>query len=729
LHGLSLAVAAFLLVLVATILGFLTRETAIGAPCSAEVRRVEMRDPTGALQLAPRVAAATLETGTSLRTHLLGSQRVPDPGQASGQLSFVRASDALLHALCLHDPAGLREPTLSPGPRGFSGDGLEPPTGVELTARISGFRGVAGIGEGAVWVRDRDVSWLRLDPDNWEDVLLVQRRPGQSWRAIEQEVAQLIRARPDLFAAGTQARWVLASGVDTDALGRAARGLVLLGLVAGGILTLVVANLSVYFVGRHPRFATTATVLAVLGLSRWRLTLMAAFEPALLVILALPVGTWAARTYLRSQPGFDHAVIDLWPPTLAALMLGLGVALVAWRRVAATRASLRPGVAGLRRLSGRLASVLVLVQLAAAVPLLALSLQAGIGWLQAQPARSLQPPSDLWMARWHRSQPAPSPSLAEAIAAIERDDPGVAIAANILPLPGGRIPPEEVTVDAGGGRLAVSRNQVTPKFLELALGLPAERAHAWLAPSSGNTPPVVLSQSLAIALSTRSPLLTLTLPSPIAPQVTTHDIVGVVPDLASMWTGKAEHSGVVITRWDETASAASGVLLIQSTHVPVERFHRAATRLGAQLGEMANVGTLADRALQSERQMAQAFGLMAVVGIASMLVGLVSVLRGIEVAKALEFSVRFALGASRVGVASTHLRTLARPAALGALVGLAAAALATLMIAGRRPLLEPLVIPASLAAMLAVAALAVICALASASRVSRRNPMPALRSE
>lgn len=729
LHGLALAVSAFLVVLLATIVGHLAREDAAGAPCSGDVRRLELRDSSGALQLAPRVATATFDSGGSLRTYVLGSQRLVNPDAATGESTFVGASDGLLRALCLSNQAGVHNTNLPPGPRGFAGNGVVPPAGVQLVSRIQDFRGISGVGDGAVWVRERDVPWLRLDPENWDEVLMVERGPGQSWTDIEEEVDAFVRARPGLFSPGTEARWVLASGIDNDALQRGVRGLVLLGLVAGGILALVVANLSVYFVGRHPRFAMTATVLSALGLSRLRLLLVAAFEPAFLVILALPAGTWAAKRYLEAQPGFGRVVIDTSPPMIAALLLCLGVGLVAWRRVAATRSSLRPGVGGFRRLSGRLASSLVVVQIAAAVPLVALSLQAGIGWRQAQASQTLEPPTNVWMARWQRDTPAPNGELVEAIKAIERDDPGAAIASSILPLPGGRATAEEAFVVLGGMRLPVARNQASPRFLELAFGVPHARAEAWLGDTRDGTAAAVVSRSLATALSPLPARFALDFSAADSDFEVPHDVVGVVPDVASMWTGKARHAGVVITRWNESSTAMSGVVLIQAPGVPVERFQRVARRLGADLGDVSNAGTAVTRSVQAERQMAEAFGLMAVVGVACMLVGLISVLRGVEVARALEFSVLFSVGASRMDVARIHLRSLAVPAAGGAIVGLGAAALATLLVAGRRPLLEPLVAPACAAALVSVAGLAVLCALASASRVARRNPMPALRSE
>ena len=137
LHGLALAVSAFLVVMLATIVGFLAREDAPGAPCSADVRRLELRDRSGALQVAPAVLAAALDAGSSLRTHVIGSQRLRDPDAAGGHLAFARAPDAFLRAVCLERAAGLLSPDAVPGPRGFGGRGLARAPGVSVT-NVSG---------------------------------------------------------------------------------------------------------------------------------------------------------------------------------------------------------------------------------------------------------------------------------------------------------------------------------------------------------------------------------------------------------------------------------------------------------------------------------------------------------------------------------------------------------------------------------------------------------------
>ena len=729
LHGLALAVSAFLVVMLATIVGYMVRQDAPGAPCSADVRLLELRSPTGELQVAPAVLAASFDAGSSLRTHVLGSQRLPAaPGEA-GSPVVVRVTDALLAAVCLDERLAAGGEASVPGPHGFGGESVVLAPGLKHFIAIRGFRGLAGIGEGATWVRERDLPWLRVGPDDWNEVLLVQRLPGRTWEDIEREVESFVAARPAMFAPGTQPDWIYASGVNREALARGLRGVVLLGLVAGGILALVIANLSVYFVGRHPRFAGTATVLSVLGLSRPRLGGLAAFEPALLAALALPLGAWAASRYLAAQPGFRHVEVDFWPMAVAGALLGVGVAVVAWRRVAATRASLRPGVAGFRRLSGRLASLLVFVQLAAAVPLVALSVQAGLGWHQARTAQPRLPPEDLWMARWQADANRAPPELHGAMAAVERDDPGIALAANLLPLPGGRISAGERELLVAGRRITVAHNQAGPRFLVLALGVAPDRAEAWLGERASGTPRVIVGRSLAGRLSPLPPRLLLASPGLPEGTETSHDVVGELPDLATMWAGRSQPPGVVLTAWDESVAPTSGVMLARAGAVPLERFQRAAGQLGAALGEVSRVAAIADRAMQGERQMADAFGLMALVGVACMLVGLVSVLRGVEVARALEFSVLFALGASKAEVASLHLAKLARPAMAGALVGLGFAWLATWVVAGRRPLLAPLATPSCLVALAAIALLAWVCAQASAVRVSRRDPMPALRSE
>lgn len=717
LHALAVAVAAFLVVVLAAAAAAMGREDAPGLPCASELRRLELRDRDGALQVAPDVVAAALAARSSLRVHVLQVQALD-----GGGLALLDAP--LREALCLAIPA--RDGATV---HALAGRDARVPPGILEVRRVPGLDGLAGAAAGSAWIRAEDAPWLRLAPDARDGVLLVERRPGQAWAALEAEVAGFVAAGGAALSTGTRPRWIKANGVALDAMERAQRGLALLAIVALGILVLVATNLSTWFIGRHPRFALTSTTLVALGLRRSRLGWLAAVEPVVLVLVGLPLGALAARAWLAEQPGAGNAFADAAGDGVvllgSALVLGAAAAVVTWRRVAATRGSLRPGAAGFKRLSGQAAGWLVAAQVAAAIPLVALALQAGAGWAMDRARAPSLPAEEVWMARWTVPDGRAAAGL-EALRAVEAMDTGVAVASDLLPLPGGGAAAAPAELVVGLMPWPVLRVHASPRALAIAHGVAPEVAEAWLAEAPGAPPGLVASDSVLAALDQRPALAGLRDPGDATARP--HAWRGMLPDQASRWRVGEGPVGVVVVAWPAGVEARAGVLLASGPEAPLARLQRAADRLGARIDAVEPARAAALRVLAAERQMAQSFALMAVTGLACLLIGLVSVARGMEVARGLELSVVFALGASRRDLARRHARGLWAPGLPGLAVGLGLAAAATGVVSSTRPLLAPLAWPATLGALALVVAVALPCILWSARRVARADLAPALRA-
>jgi predicted permease len=290
-------------------------------------------------------------------------------------------------------------------------------------------------------------------------------------------------------------------------------------------------------------------------------------------------------------------------------------------------------------------------------------------------------------------------------------------------------------VEAPGNRLDVSYNFVGPRY-HSTLGVPLLHGRELDERDRPDAlPAVVVSRALASKLFGAENVVgrRLRIDEPmrtgdLGPEM---EIVGVAADAGVTSAAEPERPWVFFAYGQKRHSRMAIVLRTNEPLALLEpKLHDlvAATRSDASLIDLVSSEEQLDRALHAQRLNAAIAGGLALAGVATALGGLAALQLFAVNLRRRELGIRAALGASRHALVGAVLRDSLRLAAVGALVGLAAAAgvarLIESLLYGVRPL-----DPATFVAVpLAFAAAVVAASLPPALRAARVDPTESLRA-
>jgi putative ABC transport system permease protein len=530
-------------------------------------------------------------------------------------------------------------------------------------------------------------------------------------------------------------------------------------VLAGVALVLVVAcvNIANLLLARATARRRDVSVRLALGASRWRLARLPLIESLLLAMtggaLGLALAKWGARALVALTPVGLDPVLD-WRVAAfsAAIALGTvplcGVGPVYFAARTGSVESLRAG-AGLPGAGpGRLSSGLVVLQVAAALVVVAVAglLVRTLGRLAHVPlgfdaARVLLVSVNTSRARGDAVGPASLyPPLIAAIEAV----PGVERAAvsTWTPLSGeGALSGLRVWRGSASEEVTVLTNFITPGWLQV-YGIPLEAGRDFSGQDSATAPRAVVVNEAFVRRF---------LPGGNVIGVTTQDgqtIAGIAGDAVFRTSQKipgvtslALREPVPPTIYVPLAQALGDRPSSDTIRISIRAAGRRPIALAPAIraaiaGIEPNVAcefravtddVRASLALeQMNASISAFFGLLALLLAA---VGLYGVTSYAASRRSREVGVRMALGATRSSVARLILRRAVATIGLGIALGLAAAAGVTRLLSGMLFGITPLDTATLLGVSLLLAAIGTTAAMVPALRASRLDPCAALRSE
>lgn len=606
--------------------------------------------------------------------------------------------------------------------------------------------------------------WLPLaldanPSDQGHNTLMVARlQPGISLQQAQADVARLMPAFREAFPEqgvseaepGIQLRSYrqeLARDVGPTLL-------LLLGAV-GLVLLIAISNAAALFFGRSAARSQEIAVRAALGGSRTALMRPLLFESAVLGLLGGGLGfvtaVWGLDALIVMLSPRDAALVGgahlAWPILLgtSALALTVGLAAGAAPAIAASRADLRAALQGGDRSLGavrqRARNLLVGAEVALSTVLLAgavlmiLSLSKlwnvapgfqpdGVSVVQMSlPPEKYPAAEEIWRFESR---------VLERFAAL----PGVTSAASASNVPLERGLNDWVTGLEDGERVQtlVEARAVSPGYFE-TLSIPMVRGRSIRESDRNEAPPVVVvNQALArIYWPNRDP---------IGEQLWYHGmrtVVGVAGNVHELGLDEPPPNMVYLPQAQLPPGLATQInrwflasWLIKTAapiDLPTVRRAVAAVDPTQPVVSVRNLGDVIE-ASQAERRFVAAL-LHVFAGLAVLLaaVGVYGVVAYAVAQRRRELGLRAALGAVRRDLISLVLGQGLRLGAVGALVGLAGAALLTRSLRGLVFGVGPLNPLALLAAAGALAAVAVLASYIPARRATRVDPMVALRYE
>jgi predicted permease len=598
--------------------------------------------------------------------------------------------------------------------------------------------------------------WLPLPADTRPVTRLAdvtaRLKPGVTMAAAEAELKAIARrletALPDAHGGRTVYLEPLADAVLAPPVRRA---LFLLAAAVGLLLALACANVANLTIARLALRRREMAVRAALGAGRVRLARQFLTESLLLSLagglLGAALAWWGTASLLQLAaphvPRLLEVAIDwrvfaflLAACAVVAALVGLAPAALAAR--GNPRAALQEtgGHATAGVTERRLRDGLVIAEVA-----LACLLAIGAAMLVRELVRLRETDAGMTTDRvatihlGHRATPDSDPrqfyAIADRVAAL----PGVEAAGftQLLPLQNwgwyansgdfavrGRAPVRPV--------FQIQLRYVTPGYFD-ALGIRIERGRGFTAADTRGAPGViVINRALAARIFGDD--------DPIGRETSRGTIVGVVADVRQVHLDQPAEPELyypAAQNWSQLSEL--GMTLVVRTQTrpePIIEPVRSVVRAVAPHLSVFNVKTMEQVVAESLSEFTLYLSLLAgfaVLAVVLAMTGTYGVIACLASARAREFAIRVALGADRGEVLRLVLRQTALLAALGLAAGVAAALVASPLVAGLPVTVRPPGAATIAPVVLFIATIALAASLAPARRAARVDPTTALRTE
>lgn len=624
------------------------------------------------------------------------------------------------------------------------------PEGFELLLPAEAFR----LRHSDVW-RPVQIDWAHLPPRNYTGFTVFGRlKPGVTFAAAEEELAsiaaQLRRDHPEHAASSLR---VSLTAFQEDVVKGVRRGLLVLMAAVGFVLAIACANVALLLLARGQGRESELLLRVAVGASRWRVARLVLAESLVLAFVGATLGIALALAGLHLVPaltsgnlpraravGIDGTVLAfvVGLSALSALVFGLVPALQASRTNLAQglrQGAVRSGTPAWRRLRDGMvvAQIALSLVLAVGAGLMVRSFRAlGASHPGFDPASTLT--LRVSVPRGVLTNPETTSGFHRELERRLRALPGVTSvgAVSLLPLTG-RGPLQPYAYDAESARqwesVSADHLWITPDTLG-ALGATVISGRSFTADEMDPRRRIILIDDTlaARAFAGRDAVGQSLQLEPEGKPESFFQVVGVVghvrlhdltrpllPQIYSPLPGDRFSLALRTNRShpEEIAASVRRELLAMNPGIAIENLQPFESVVGRAMGPMRLAMTLMS-----------AFG---VLGLVLAAVGVYGVFSFTVAERTREMAIRQALGASPASIRGLVVGAGARLVALSLLLGVATAAVLSRALSSLLYEVAPIHAPTYLVAAGVLASVALLACWIPARRVSRVNPLEALR--